>query len=94
MNCLCAVEKAFFEGKSKFRKPISCWLYPIRVSEFSNGTKALNLHRWAICSCAFDKGKKEKVPVYKFLKEPLIFEFGEEFYSALEEAAKSLEASE
>lgn len=93
MNCLCSAEKAYFDGKSKFRKPISCWLYPIRVSEFSNGMKALNLHRWSICSCAFDKGKKEKVPVYKFLKEPLIFKFGAEFYSALEEAAKSLEAS-
>ena len=94
MNCLCSVEKAYFNKESKFRKPISCWLYPIRVSEFSNGTKALNLHRWSICTCAFEKGKKEKVPVYKFLKEPLIYQFGADFYSALEEAAKSLQASE
>ncbi|MEF9930703.1 MAG: DUF3109 family protein [Bacteroidales bacterium] len=94
MNCLCAVERAYYCGKSKFKKPISCWLYPIRVSTFSNGTIVINLHRWDICSAAFEKGKKEKVPVYKFLREPLIHRFGEEFYSSLEEAAKSLEAME
>lgn len=94
MNCLCAVDKAHYCGKSKFKKPISCWLYPIRVSTFSNGTIALNLHRWVICSDAFAKGEKEKVPVYKFLREPIIHKFGEDFYSALEEAAKSLEAME
>ncbi len=93
-NCLCSVDKAYYCGKSKFKKPISCWLYPIRVSEFSNGTFALNLHRWNICSNAFEKGKKEKVLVYKFLREPIIHKFGEEFYSALEEAAKSLDALE
>ncbi|MEG0518950.1 MAG: DUF3109 family protein [Bacteroidales bacterium] len=94
MNCLCAVDKAHYCGKSKFKKPISCWLYPIRVSTFSNGMQALNLHRWVICSDAFEKGKKEKVPVYKFLREPIIHKFGPEFYSALEEAARSLEAME
>ncbi len=94
MNCFCAVEKACCEGKSKFRKPVSCRLYPIRVSNLSNGNIALNLHRWIICSDAFEKGKKEKVPVYKFLREPIIHKFGAEFYSSLEEAAKSLEALE
>ena len=93
-NCFCAVEKAWYAGTSKFKKPISCRLYPIRVSKFSNGMTALNLHRWRICSDAFAKGKKEKIPVYKFLREPLIDAFGEEFYSALEQAANNLLASE
>jgi hypothetical protein len=93
-NCFCATELAYCKGESKFRKPISCALYPIRVSVLSNGVQALNLHRWSICKCAFDKGQKEKVPVYKFLREPIIRKFGEEFYSALESAASSLEASE
>ncbi len=92
-NCFCAVEKAFYAGKSKFQKPISCRLYPIRVSTLSNGMLALNLHRWQICRDAFKKGEKEKVPVYKFLREPLIHRFGEEFYSSLEEAANNLLAS-
>lgn len=92
-NCFCSIEKSYFAGKTKFRKPISCWLYPIRISKLSSGMTALNLHRWDICKVAFLKGKKEEVLVYKFLKEPLIQCFGKDFYSALEEAAKSLTAS-
>lgn len=94
MNCFCACEKAHCAGKSTFKKPISCWLYPIRVSTFSTGQIALNLHRWVICTDAFERGKKERIPVYKFLREPIIHKFGAEFYSALEEAAKSLDALE
>ena len=93
-NCFCATELAYCKGESKFRKPISCALYPIRVSVLSNGVQALNLHRWNICKCTFEKGKKEKIPVYKFLREPIIRKFGEDFYSALEAAAISLQASE
>lgn len=93
-NCFCSIEKSYFAGEIPFRKPISCWLYPIRVSKLSNGLTALNLHRWNICKVAFDKGKKEGVLVYEFLKDPLIALYGEEFYNAMGEAAKTLEASE
>lgn len=93
-NCFCATELAYCKGECKFRKPISCALYPIRISTLSNGVQALNLHRWSICKCAFEKGKKEKVPVYVFLREPIIRKFGEDFYSALEAASKSLQDSE
>lgn len=91
-NCFCSIERAFFAGKCKFRKPISCWLYPIRVTELSDGRHALNLHRWDICKDAFEKGMREKIRVYEFLKEPLIQAYGEEFYSALSFAAKSFNA--
>ena len=89
-NCLCSMEKCWFEGKTDFRKPISCWLYPIRITELSNGMKALNLHRWHICQDAFIKGKKEKVRVYQFLREPITRYFGEDFYEALEAAAEHI----
>ncbi len=92
-NCLCAMEKAYFNGENSFRKPVSCWLYPIRVSRLSNGLTALNLHRWHICQDAFAKGKKEGIPVFRFLKEPLVHCFGEEFYSELEEVFSILNAS-
>jgi hypothetical protein len=92
--CYCLIEKAYNAGKIDFKKPISCWLYPIRVSKLRSGMTALNLHRWDLCKDAFVKGKKEKVPVYVFLREPLIQLYGEEFYSALEAAAKTLTASE
>lgn len=93
-NCYCAIEKGYLQNGSLFKKPISCNLYPIRVSKLSNGKTALNLHRWSICSDAYEKGKKEKIRVYQFLKEPLIRAYGREFYSALEAASKSFFASE
>lgn len=85
----CAVEKAYREGKTSFIKPISCHLYPIRVKQYDS-FKAVNYHRWKICECAVDNGKRLKVPVYRFLKEPLIRAFGQDWYSQVEYAAKEL----
>lgn len=89
-NCFCGIEVAHDKGDSELKKPVSCWLYPIRVSKLSNGMIALNLHEWHICLDAFAKGKNEGIPVYKFLREPLIFAFGKEFYEKLEYAHKEL----
>ena len=89
-NCFCSMERCWFQGKGDFRKPISCWLYPIRISPLSNGTRALNLHRWNICRDAFEKGRKDKVRVYQFLREPIERYFGEDFWQALDQAAKHL----
>jgi len=89
-NCFCGIEVAHDKGDSELKKPVSCWLYPIRVSKLSNGMIALNLHEWHICLDAFAKGKKEGIPVYQFLREPLIFAFGKEFYEKLEYAHKEL----
>ena len=93
-NCLCAMEIQHRKGLSRFKKPISCSLYPIRVVDLGGGRIGLNLHKWDICRDAFAKGAKEKVRVYEFLREPLIEAFGEEFYSALSTAAMMLIASE
>lgn len=89
-NCFCAMERSFLCEKGRFRKPISCWLYPIRVTTLSSGLTALNLHRWHICKEAFDKGKKERIRVFEYLREPLIFLYGEEFYKMLEVSSKTL----
>jgi len=88
--CLCSVERCFFQGKCSFRKPVSCWLYPIRVTRLSSGMDALNLHRWNICKDAFEKGKREGIRVYQFLKEPLTEIYGADFYEALDAAATAL----
>ena len=87
---LCAIEKAWLDGKTQFRKPISCHLYPLRVVKFSNGTYGINYHKWDICDAALVLGEKKGTPLYKILKEPLIRKFGEEFYKSLEESAKTL----
>lgn len=81
--CLCATEKAFREGKTKWCKPISCALYPIRVKQLPNNLTALNYHRWAICKDGIKKGRELHLPVYKFLREPLIRQFGEDWYKEL-----------
>ena len=81
---LCAVEMA------GCRKPASCSLYPVRVTKLTGGGLALNLHRWDICKAAFDKGARERIRAYQFLKKPLTDAFGAEFYEALEAAAKHL----
>jgi len=91
-NCFCSMERRWSGGQGDFRKPISCWLYPIRVSVLGNGMRALNLHRWDICKDAFAKGKEENVRVYEFLREPIEQYFGKEFYEALEEAASAVNA--
>lgn len=91
---LCAIEKAFREGKCSFRKPISCHLYPIRLISLSNGTTGLNYHRWNVCSSACENGRKLGIPVYKSLREPIIRRFGEEFYKALECAEDLLKSYE
>ena len=83
---LCAIEKAWQEGRTPFRKPISCHLYPIRLMRFSNGTIGLNYHRWSVCAPARRCGARLGIPVYKALREPIIRRFGPEFYQALEAA--------
>lgn len=92
-SCFCAIERMFDAGKCSFHKPISCRLYPVRVVRLGGDRVGLNLHRWSICKDAYEKGTREKVRVYEFLREPLTEAFGEEFYSALSAAARMLIAS-
>lgn len=87
--CYCAIEKAYRSGKCSFYKPVSCHLYPIRVGNYGP-YKALNYHRWDVCKAAVLLGRKNDVPVYRFLKEPLIRKFGEDWYAEMELVAEEL----
>jgi len=82
----CAIEKAFLAGEIDFRKPISCHLYPVRIKSLPD-YEALNYHRWFVCETACKKGEKLKIPVYQFLRDPLIRKYGETWYSNLEKLA-------
>ena len=84
-------QKAYREGRTSFYKPISCHLYPVRLEHYKRFT-AVNYHRWDVCACAERNGKQLKLPVYKFLKVPLIRKFGEAWYNELEQAAAAYEA--
>jgi hypothetical protein len=88
-TALCGIEQAYNDGAVSFKKPISCHLYPIRVSHSTHYTM-LNYDEWSICSAACALGREHQVAVYKFLKEPLERAFGEDFYAALDEVAKNL----
>ncbi|GGH46020.1 DUF3109 family protein [Dyadobacter endophyticus] len=78
----CGIEEAYNDGKISYKKPISCHLYPIRVTKYEQ-YHALNYDRWEICSPACSLGQQLKVPVYKFLKDPLIRAYGEDWYRQL-----------
>lgn len=86
--CQCALEKAYREGKTDFRKPISCYLYPVRITEYPKFT-AVNYHRWKICRPAEKLGRKLGIRLYQFLKEPLTARFGKEWYDELCEACEA-----
>ncbi len=78
----CGIEQAYNDGKIAWKKPISCHLYPIRVSN-KKSFEALNYHKWHICSPACALGRELQVPIYKFLKEPLIRKYGQDWYDEL-----------
>jgi len=97
--CLCALEKVCRDkhisrqefpqdSTSYFVKPISCALYPIREKHFGGGLIGLNLHHWDVCDAAYKKGLELGLPVYRFLREPLIRRFGKEWYAELEQTAE------
>ncbi|NIJ53470.1 DUF3109 family protein [Dyadobacter arcticus] len=88
----CGIEAAYLDGKIKYKKPISCHLYPIRVTKYDQ-YHALNYDRWDICSPACGFGKELGVPVYKFLKEPLIRAYGPEWYHQLSEEISDRQAA-
>ena len=78
----CGIEEAHRAGKIDFKKPISCHLYPLRVDRYDH-YEAINYHRWHICSPACDLGQELSVPLYRFLREPLVRKYGQAWYDEL-----------
>lgn len=89
----CGIEQAYLDGKIGFRKPISCHLYPIRITQKKGGFEAVNYHKWSICSDACKFGRSLQVPLYKFLKEPLIRKYGQGWYDELVQQIESSEGN-
>ena len=88
-GCICLIEKAYREGRTPWRKPISCYLYPVRLRKVGDYT-AVNFHKWDVCNSAFIKGRRKGIRAYEFLKEPLIERFGQEWYDELLLVAEEL----
>ncbi|MFN4762239.1 DUF3109 family protein [Gillisia sp. Q332] len=89
-TALCGIEEAYNQGEIKWKKPVSCHLYPVRVQDYSEFA-AVNYHHWEICDDACTLGKELQVPVYKFVKEALIRKFGEDWFMELEKTAATLD---
>lgn len=85
----CGIEKAYLDGKTTFRKPVSCHLFPIRITEYKR-FDAVNYEQIDICQPGRECGRSEKLPLFVFLKEPLIRKYGQEWYEQLEYAAENM----
>ena len=79
----CGIEKAFEEGVTGFRKPVSCHIYPIRVKRYEQMT-AVNYDQWPICDDARTMGQNKDVPVFRFVRDAVERKFGSDFYKKLE----------
>jgi hypothetical protein len=86
----CGIEKAYLDGVIKFRKPVSCYLYPVRIKKYEEFI-AVNYDQWDICAPARIKGEEIKIPVYKFTEEALKKHFGEKWFKMLNKAAIGFE---
>lgn len=86
----CGIEKAWLENKIRFRKPVSCHLFPVRRKKYPD-FEAINYEKWAICQPARILGIKKNMPVYKYLKEVLVRVYGKRWYKKLEKAASLLD---
>jgi hypothetical protein len=82
----CSFEKAYNDKVIKFKKPLSCHLYPVRVKKYEK-FDGINLDHWEVCNPARELGSKLNVPVYVFLKESITRKYGKSFYKELEAAA-------
>ena len=89
-RALCAIEKAFKDGVTDFRKPVSCHLYPVRI-EKTQVYDSVKYQRWDICKPACRLGEDLKVPVYRFVKDGLIRKYGKKWYAELERVAIATE---
>lgn len=82
----CAIEKAYFDGKINFRKPISCYLYPVRITKYEH-YDAVNYNKWHICAPACELGQQQGMAVFQFVKDALIRKYGTSWFEQLEGAA-------
>ncbi len=86
---ICGIEKAYNDGRISFRKPVSCHLYPIRITKYKQ-FDAVNYDHWDICNPAIIKGNHLKMPVYLFTRDALERKYGIEWFKELIEEAKNI----
>lgn len=83
----CGIEQAYLAGKIAFKKPVSCHLYPIRITRYGE-QEAVNYDRWHICAPACQLGEQLAMPVYQFVKEALIRKYGQAWFDELDQVIR------
>jgi hypothetical protein len=86
----CAFEQAYYDGKTNWKKPVSCHLFPIIARKGKTGDHDIMNYepRERLCNPGCALGKKLRISAYEFLKEALIRKYGEEFYETLDAVGK------
>jgi hypothetical protein len=87
-NTKCAIEKAFLDKGSSFRKPVSCHLFPIRITEYDR-YDAINYQQLLICKSGRNCGTNKKIPLWQYLKDPLTRKYGKRWFHELETAKEA-----
>lgn len=78
----CVLEQAYTDGIITFRKPLSCHLFPIRITHAP--FPVLSIEKFSECEAGWRKGEEEKIPLLSFLRDALVRCFGSEWYEKLQ----------
>ncbi len=84
----CAIQKAYYEGRIDFPKPISCHLYPLRIERYGE-YEALNYEQIPLCNPARTDGCRKDIQLADFLREPLVRKYGEAWYREFRNVCKA-----
>ncbi len=82
----CGIEKAYRDKKIDFIKPVSCHLFPIRVSNF--GGDVLRFEKYNECKPALEKGEKTQIKILDFCSDSLERAYGKEWLNKIKSSVK------
>lgn len=77
----CTIQKAYYEGRFKWEKPLSCHLFPVRLKKIAGFDYANFEYVPRLCSAACEKGEKEETYLAEFLEKALVRRYGREWFT-------------
>ncbi|TVQ12033.1 MAG: DUF3109 family protein [Balneolaceae bacterium] len=86
----CSIQKAYEEGRFNWPKPVSCHLYPLRITDMGS-VKMINYEYIpSMCGPACDRGGREGIYLSDFLEDALIREFGSVWYKEFQATCRKM----
>ncbi|MFN1835973.1 DUF3109 family protein [Balneola sp. MJW-20] len=89
----CTIQKAYFEGRFNWEKPISCHLFPVRLKRIAGFDYANYEYVPKLCAAACKKGEKEDTGLAEFLEKPLVRRYGKKWYREFLESCEEIRES-